>query len=169
MLLNHPTITIVESSLWEILIIDFLHIPSSLPSWISEENIQFFAQKFDETGFTGGLNYYRAIIEGPEFKELVPMLMDGGKWTPASRKGYNLNDAVSRCTMQVYPKSWTAIYLSLENVGMCNLRTEFWARQYLGQQFYLCSGINQRDEYPIPRPRNALTCGKAAGRHTRPL
>ncbi|KAK9120935.1 hypothetical protein Syun_018552 [Stephania yunnanensis] len=27
--------------------------------------------------------------------------MDGGQWTPASRKG-NLNDAVSRCTTQVY-------------------------------------------------------------------
>ncbi|KAK9098478.1 hypothetical protein Syun_025523 [Stephania yunnanensis] len=47
-----------------------LHIPSSLPSWISEEKIQFFAQKFDETGFTGGLNYYRAIIEGPSLKNL---------------------------------------------------------------------------------------------------
>ncbi|KAK9113052.1 hypothetical protein Scep_020571 [Stephania cephalantha] len=42
-------------------IIDFLHTPSSLPSWISEEEIQFFAQKFEETGFTGGLNYYRAM------------------------------------------------------------------------------------------------------------
>ncbi|KAK9165006.1 hypothetical protein Scep_000197 [Stephania cephalantha] len=96
--------------------------------------------------------------------------MDGGQWTPASRKGYNLNDAVSRCTTQVYPKSWTAIYLSLDNVGMWNLRTEFWARQYLGQQFYLrvYSPVESiRDEYPIPR--NALTCGKAAGRHTRPL
>jgi len=27
--------------------------------------------------------------------------MDGGEWTPASRKHYNLFDAVSRCTTQV--------------------------------------------------------------------
>ena len=27
--------------------------------------------------------------------------MDGGQWTAASRNGYNLRDAVSRCTTQV--------------------------------------------------------------------
>ncbi|KAA3467125.1 L-ascorbate oxidase-like protein [Gossypium australe] len=96
--------------------------------------------------------------------------MDGGQWTTASRRGYNLHDAVSRCTTQVYPKSWTAIYVALDNVGMWNLRSEFWARQYLGQQFYLrvyTTSTSLRDEYPIPK--NALLCGRASGRHTRPL
>lgn len=96
--------------------------------------------------------------------------MDGGQWTPASRNGYNLRDAVFRSTTQVYPKSWTAIYVALDNVGMWNLRTEFWARQYLGQQFYLrvyTASTSLRDEYPIPK--NALLCGRASGRHTRPL
>ncbi|XP_061348320.1 L-ascorbate oxidase homolog [Gastrolobium bilobum] len=96
--------------------------------------------------------------------------MDGGQWTSASRNGYNLRDAVARCTTQVYPKSWTAIYVSLDNVGMWNLRSEFWARQYLGQQFYMrvyTTSTSIRDEYPIPK--NALLCGKASGRHTRPL
>ncbi|KAK7337467.1 hypothetical protein VNO77_18043 [Canavalia gladiata] len=36
-----------------------LHI--SLPSWLSEEDINYYASKFDQKGFTGGLNYYRAI------------------------------------------------------------------------------------------------------------
>lgn len=96
--------------------------------------------------------------------------MDGGTWSASSRLQYNLRDAVARCTTQVYPKSWTAIYIALDNVGMWNLRTEFWARQYLGQQFYLrvYSPVNSiRDEYPIPR--NARLCGRAAGRRTRPL
>ncbi|KAF3970293.1 hypothetical protein CMV_005991 [Castanea mollissima] len=96
--------------------------------------------------------------------------MDGGLWTTASRNQYNLRDAVSRVTTQVYPKSWTAIYLALDNVGMWNLRTEFWARQYLGQQFYLrvyTPTTSIRDEFPIPK--NALLCGRAKGRHTRPL
>ncbi|KAJ6395632.1 hypothetical protein OIU77_020814 [Salix suchowensis] len=96
--------------------------------------------------------------------------MDGGVWTPASRNQYNLRDAVSRSTTQVYPKSWTAIYIALDNVGMWNIRSEFWARQYLGQQFYLrvYSPVESpRDEYPIPK--NALLCGRAAGRRTRPL
>lgn len=93
--------------------------------------------------------------------------MDGGVWTPASREQYNLRDAVSRCTTQVYPKSWTAIYVSLDNVGMWNIRSEFWARQYLGQQFYLrvyTPVKSLRDEYNVPD--NALLCGKAAGRST---
>ncbi|KAL8126393.1 hypothetical protein AgCh_013621 [Apium graveolens] len=96
--------------------------------------------------------------------------MDGGQWSSASREGYNLHDAIARCTVQVYPKSWTAIYVPLDNVGMWNLRSEFWARQYLGQQFYLRVYTNSnsiRDEYPIPK--NARLCGRAAGRHTRPL
>ncbi|KAF7841414.1 L-ascorbate oxidase-like protein [Senna tora] len=94
--------------------------------------------------------------------------MDGGVWTPASRNQYNLRDAVYRCTTQVYPKSWTAIYMALDNVGMWNVRSEFWARQYLGQQFYMrvYSPVGSiRDEYLIPD--NALLCGKAAGRTTK--
>ncbi|KAL1554484.1 L-ascorbate oxidase [Salvia divinorum] len=91
--------------------------------------------------------------------------MDGGSWTPDSKKQYNLQDAVFRSTTQVYPKSWTAIYVALDNVGMWNLRSEFWARQYLGQQFYLrvyTPVKSTRDEYLIPS--NALLCGRAAGR-----
>ncbi|KAK0589388.1 hypothetical protein LWI29_013572 [Acer saccharum] len=96
--------------------------------------------------------------------------MDGGQWTPASKLTYNLRDTVSRCTVQVYPNSWTAVYMPLDNVGMWNIRSENWARQYLGQQFYLrvYSPVNSwRDEYPIPK--NALLCGRAMGRRTRPL
>ncbi|KAK3001186.1 hypothetical protein RJ639_021891 [Escallonia herrerae] len=96
--------------------------------------------------------------------------MDGGQWTSGSRNQYNLRDAIARCTVQVYPKSWTAIFVALDNVGMWQLRSEFWARQYLGQQFYLrvyTSTNSIRDEYPIPK--NARLCGWASGRHTRPL
>ncbi|CAL0316958.1 unnamed protein product [Lupinus luteus] len=41
--------------------------------------------------------------------------MDGGVWSPNSRNQYNLRDAVSRYTTQVYPKSWTAMYVALDN------------------------------------------------------
>lgn len=96
--------------------------------------------------------------------------MDQGRWSPASKQQYNLIDAVSRSTTQVYPRSWTAIYVPLDNVGMWNLRTQFWARQYLGQQFYLrvyTPVQSFRDEYPIPK--NALHCGRAKGRAIRTL
>lgn len=33
----------------------------SLPSWLSEKDLNYFADKFEKTGFTGGLNYYRAL------------------------------------------------------------------------------------------------------------
>ncbi|ERN01200.1 hypothetical protein AMTRI_Chr03g53070 [Amborella trichopoda] len=42
-------------------VIDSLEIPSSLPPWITEEELQYFASKFQKSGFTGPLNYYRAM------------------------------------------------------------------------------------------------------------
>ncbi|CAH2070558.1 unnamed protein product [Thlaspi arvense] len=92
--------------------------------------------------------------------------MDNGTWSQASRRDYNLRDAISRCTTQAYPKSWTAVYVTLDNVGMWNLRSEFWARQYLGQQFYIrvYSPVQSlKDEDPLPK--NALLCGRASNRH----
>jgi hypothetical protein len=88
--------------------------------------------------------------------------MDVGTWSDQSRAGYNLVDAVSRCTVQVYPRGWTAILIALDNVGMWNVRSEVWARRYLGQQFYLrvyTPTPSFRDENPIPD--NALLCGRA--------
>ncbi|XP_004487420.1 L-ascorbate oxidase homolog [Cicer arietinum] len=90
--------------------------------------------------------------------------MDGGQWSAASRSNYNLIDTISRCTVQVYPNSWTAVYMPLDNVGIWNVRSEDWGRQYLGQQFYLrvySSANSWRDEYPLPS--NALLCGRAVG------
>ncbi|XP_031273846.1 uncharacterized protein LOC116132337 [Pistacia vera] len=42
-------------------VIDFLETPSSLPDWVSIEELQLSANKFNTTGFTGALNYYRAL------------------------------------------------------------------------------------------------------------
>lgn len=89
-----------------------------------------------------------------------------GQWTNASRKAYNLDDALTRHTVQVYPNSWTAILVSLDNQGMWNVRSAIWNRHYLGQQFYLRVYDPIRslaNEYDIPR--NALLCGKAVGQH----
>ncbi|KAL0430311.1 UNVERIFIED_CONTAM: L-ascorbate oxidase [Sesamum radiatum] len=72
-----------------------------------------------------------------------------GQWTQASRKVYNLVDALTRHTTQ----------------GMWNLRSAMWGRQYLGQQFYLRvynPTPSLANEYDIPN--NALRCGKAVGR-----
>ncbi|CAL0313128.1 unnamed protein product [Lupinus luteus] len=42
-------------------IVDFLPTPSVIPSWITEQELMFFADKFQESGFTGAFNYYRAM------------------------------------------------------------------------------------------------------------
>ncbi|KAJ0811398.1 putative soluble epoxide hydrolase [Helianthus annuus] len=35
--------------------------PLVLPSWLSKEDLAYYTSKFEKTGFTGGLNYYRAL------------------------------------------------------------------------------------------------------------
>ncbi|KAJ3669114.1 hypothetical protein LUZ60_011064 [Juncus effusus] len=93
-----------------------------------------------------------------------PAGMGRGKWTPASRKTYNLLDTVSRHTIQVYPKSWTAIMLTFDNAGMWNLRSEIWERRYLGQELYMSvtsPARSLRDEYNMPE--NAFRCGDVLG------
>ncbi|KAI3728104.1 hypothetical protein L6452_16733 [Arctium lappa] len=35
--------------------------PVILPSWLSEEDIDYYTKKFEQTGFTGALNYYRCF------------------------------------------------------------------------------------------------------------
>lgn len=89
--------------------------------------------------------------------------MGFGRWSEASRKGYNLVDAVSRHTIQVYPNSWSAIMLTFDNAGMWNLRSEVWERSYLGQQIYvsvISPARSLRDEYNMPE--SELLCGPFA-------
>ncbi|MBA0853605.1 hypothetical protein Goshw_019780 [Gossypium schwendimanii] len=63
--------------------------------------------------------------------------IETGTWSPEKRKNSNLLDAVSRHTIQVFPKSWAAILLTFDNCGMWNIRSEVWDRFYLGQQLYV--------------------------------
>ncbi|QCD80000.1 non-specific protein-tyrosine kinase [Vigna unguiculata] len=35
--------------------------PLTLPSWLSEEECDYYVSKYQKTGFTGGLNYYRNL------------------------------------------------------------------------------------------------------------
>ncbi|CAK9160237.1 unnamed protein product [Ilex paraguariensis] len=40
---------------------DSPNTPIVLPSWLSEEDVDYYASKFEKNGFTGGVNYYRAF------------------------------------------------------------------------------------------------------------
>lgn len=90
--------------------------------------------------------------------------IEAGVWSPEKRKNYNLMDAVSRHTIQVYPNSWAAIMTTLDNAGMWNLRSDMRERAYLGQQLYLSvlsPALSLRDEYNLPQTQEL--CGIVKG------
>jgi len=95
---------------------------------------------------------------------LLAYSVEPGTWTPEKRNNYNPLDAVSRHTIQVFPKCWAAILLSTDNVGMWNLRSLIAENNYLGQQLYisiLTPERSLRDEYNM-RDDNLL-CGVVKG------
>ncbi|XP_058093584.1 monocopper oxidase-like protein SKU5 [Magnolia sinica] len=90
--------------------------------------------------------------------------MDYGAWTENSRGTYNKWDGVARCTTQVFPGAWTAILVSLDNVGIWNLRSENLKSWYLGQETYVSvvnTEVNNKTEVPLPD--NILYCGELSG------
>ncbi|KAK8991125.1 hypothetical protein V6N11_062149 [Hibiscus sabdariffa] len=90
--------------------------------------------------------------------------VEPGTWDLEKRMNYNLLDAVSRHTIQVFPRSWAAILVTFDNCGMWNIRSETWDRHYLGQQLYasiLSPEKSIRDEYNMPE--SAAVCGVVAG------
>ncbi|KAL1333569.1 hypothetical protein HN51_062415 [Arachis hypogaea] len=94
--------------------------------------------------------------------------MDYGEWTNNSRGTYNKWDGIARTTAQVYPGAWTAILVSLDNVGVWNLRTENLDNWYLGQETYIrVVNPEANNKTELPMPDNALFCG-ALGKLQKP-
>uniref|UniRef100_A0A7N0U1B8 Monocopper oxidase-like protein SKU5 n=3 Tax=Kalanchoe fedtschenkoi TaxID=63787 RepID=A0A7N0U1B8_KALFE len=91
--------------------------------------------------------------------------MDFGDWTENSRGQYNKWDGIVRSTVQVYPGAWTAILISLDNVGVWNLRTENLDYLHLGQETYIKvvnPDISASNKTENPLPDNVLYCGALA-------
>nr|POE88507.1 monocopper oxidase-like protein sku5 [Quercus suber] len=93
--------------------------------------------------------------------------MGFGTWDESKKESYNLFNAVSRSTIQVYPLAWTAVLVKLDNQGMWNLRSQNAENWYLGQELYIrVKGIGQDDPSTIPIqdeapiPENVIKCGK---------
>ncbi|XP_045794463.1 L-ascorbate oxidase homolog isoform X2 [Trifolium pratense] len=138
--------------------------PSNAPAHLATSVLHTSLHDFIEVVFQNNENSVQSWhLDGYDFWVVG---YGFGKWTDASRSSYNLVDALTRHTAQVYPNSWTAIWVSLDNQGMWNLRSAIWERQYLGQQLYLRVWNAQRtaaNEYDVPN--NALLCGKTLGHH----
>ncbi|KAG6579427.1 Monocopper oxidase-like protein SKU5, partial [Cucurbita argyrosperma subsp. sororia] len=87
--------------------------------------------------------------------------MDYGEWTENSRGTYNKWDGIARSTIQVYPGAWTTILISLDNVGVWNIRTENLDSWYLGQETYVrVVNPEATNKTELPMPDNALFCGQ---------
>ncbi|XP_057475516.1 monocopper oxidase-like protein SKU5 [Actinidia eriantha] len=86
--------------------------------------------------------------------------MSYGEWTENSRGTYDKWDAISRCTTQVVPGGWTAVLVSLDNVGAWNLRAENLDRWYLGQETYIrIINPDEDNTTEFAAPDNVLYCG----------
>ncbi|XP_020274058.1 L-ascorbate oxidase homolog [Asparagus officinalis] len=138
--------------------------PNNNGNFIGATALRFNLHDFVEIVFQNNENEMQSWhLDGYDFWVVG---YGSGKWTNDQRKTYNLVDAVTRHTVQVYPNGWSAILVSLDNQGMWNVRSAMWARQYLGQQFYMRVWTPETsfyNEYSIPH--NALFCGKAIGQH----
>ncbi|KAF8045328.1 hypothetical protein N665_5175s0001 [Sinapis alba] len=139
------------------------NVPSSSPAIVATSVVQAALHDFLEVVFQNNEESVQSWhLDGYDFWVVG---FGSGQWTPEQRPLYNLVDALTRHTTQVYPKSWTAILVSLDNQGMWNMRSAIWERQYLGQQFYLKVWDpvqSLANEYNPPD--NLLRCGKAIGR-----
>ncbi|THU52333.1 hypothetical protein C4D60_Mb10t02910 [Musa balbisiana] len=138
--------------------------PSTAPAVPGTPVLRFNLHDFIEVIFHNAENTTQTWhLDGHDFWVVG---YGSGKWAPELRKRYNLIDAITRHTVQVYPDGWSAILVSLDNQGTWNLRSAMWARQYTGQQFYIRVWTSEKsysNEYDIPH--NALFCGKATGLH----
>ena len=71
--------------------------PDTLPSWLTEEDLDYYAGQFQNTGFRGGLNRYRCIDldwqEMPELAEAIvtqPALFIAGEYEGVRRERRDL-------------------------------------------------------------------------------
>ncbi|KAG5098083.1 hypothetical protein JHK82_047937 [Glycine max] len=134
--------------------------PQGTPAKLGTSVIGFTLHDFAEIIFQNNENYTQSWhMDGSSFYVVG---YGNGLWIPDSRKTYNLVDGMTRHTVQVYPNSWSAILVSLDNKGMWNLRSAIWPQRYLGQELYLRVWNNEQSVYTETLlPPNALFCGKA--------
>lgn len=79
-----------------------------------------------------------------------------------SQTEWVLKHSISFAT-QVFPGAWTAILVSLDNVGVWNLRTENLDSWHLGQETYVrVVNPEATNKTELPIPDNALFCGALA-------
>lgn len=65
--------------------------------------------------------------------------------------------------VKVYPGGWTAVFISLDNPGVWNIRAENLDRWYLGQETYMRTvNPEENGKAEMAPPDNVLYCGALA-------
>ncbi|KAL0734384.1 hypothetical protein Bca4012_010594 [Brassica carinata] len=125
-----------------------------LDSSIINATYKGFIQVIFQNNDTKVLSFH---IDGYSFYVVA---MDFGNWTEGRKGSYNNWDAISRSTIEVYPGAWTAVLISLDNVGVWNIRAENLDRWYLGQETYMrIINPEENDKTEMGLPHNAIYCG----------
>ncbi|CAH8330421.1 unnamed protein product [Eruca vesicaria subsp. sativa] len=128
--------------------------PPRLDSSIINATYKGFIQVIFQNNDTKVQSFH---IDGYSFYVVA---MDFGNWTEDRKGSYNNWDAISRSTIEVYPGAWTAVLISLDNVGVWNIRAENLDRWYLGQETYMrIINPEENDKTEMGQPQNALYCG----------
>ena len=87
--------------------LDRIGAPKSPPDWIAPEEVDYFVQSFERTGFLGGLNYYRNLDRswellreaGPKQMPRPALFISGTReFSIAGRTPENLHAAMSAVT-----------------------------------------------------------------------
>lgn len=90
---------------------------------------------------------------------------ESGTWSESDRGNYNKWDGVARSTTQVFPNSWTAVLVELDNVGMWNVRSQLLPNWYLGQEMYIrVYNPDNTNKTEATLPDNVIYCGHLADR-----
>lgn len=116
--------------------------PIVLPSWLSEEEVHYYTTKYQKTGFTGGLNYYRSLNRYVPYTyiQLPPHLIIVMVWNITHLVSYSQDFfiplAYTHRTIEPEPLVWLRIVL------FCNLLHE------------LIGGLSIRHSSFIPYGRN---------------
>jgi len=82
--------------------------PETLPPWLTEADVDFFAAEFEKSGFRGGLNWYRNI----DFFWKVSGFLNGAKLRQPTLFVAGEHDAV----LQMYPEAVTDLETNVPNL-----------------------------------------------------
>ncbi|KAB1210850.1 Monocopper oxidase-like protein SKS1 [Morella rubra] len=138
--------------------LDFPSRPLNRPARMDRSIINATYKGFIEVIFQNNDTVVQSVhIDGYSF---FMVGMDFGEWTEESRNNYNKWDAISRSTTQVFPGGWTAVFVSLDNVGVWNIRSDNLDRWYLGQETYMrIVNPEESGKTEMDAPDNVLYCG----------